>query len=188
MPLSALLTTDDLWHESKGGTARSPFHTSTFGGNTRACAAGLAMLEVLMEERLADRAAASGIHLLDRLRDLQRRQPLIADIRGRGLMIGIEFTSETCGLIKFATGGLINRLSREYFAALAVKQLLTKHGIMTGLTLNNQNVLRLQPPLNIERRHLNYLVESLEATLEALGSFTRAAMRNMPDIIRARFA
>ena len=60
MPLSALLTTDALWRASKGGTARSPFHTSTFGGNTRACAAALATLEVLTEERLTERAAASG--------------------------------------------------------------------------------------------------------------------------------
>jgi len=188
MPLSALLTTDALWRASKGGTARSPFHTSTFGGNTRACAAGLATLEVLTEERLSERAAASGAYLLDQLRALQRRQPLIAEVRGRGLMIGIEFAPATRGLLTLMSGGLINRLSRTFLTSMIIKRLLGKHRIITSFTLNDLNVLRLQPPLNIERGHLDYVVESLEEVLESLGSFSWAAMRHVPDLIRARLA
>jgi putrescine aminotransferase len=186
MPLSALLTTDDLWRASKGGTDRSPFHTPTFGGNTHACAAGLATLEVLVTERLSERAAASGAYLLDQLRALQRRQPLIAEVRGRGLMIGIEFTPATRGLLTLMTGGLINRLSRTFLTGMIIKRLLVKHRIVTSFTLNDLNVLRLQPPLNIERGHLDHVVESLEEVLENLRSFSWAAMRHVPDLIRVR--
>lgn len=188
MPLSALLTTDALWHASKGGTARSPFHTSTFGGNTRACAAGLATLEVLTSERLTERAAALGAYLLDRLRDLQRRQPLIADVRGRGLMIGVEFAPATRGLATFVTGGLIDRLSHEYLTGLILMRLLNQHRVMTAFTLNNPNVLRLEPPLNIKQEHLDYFVASLNETLQKQGSFTRAALRSWRLLLRAHFA
>lgn len=187
MPLSALLTTDALWRASKGGTARSPFHTSTFGGNTRACAAALATLEVLTEERLTERAAASGAYLLDRLRDLQRRQPLIAEVRGRGLMIGIEFAPATRGLATLATRGLLNRLSKSYMSNLVIMRLLNRYRLMTAFTLNNLNVLRLEPPLNIEQEHLDYFVASLDETLQRLGSFTRAALRSWPLLLRAYF-
>ena len=187
MPLSALLTTDVLWRASKGGTARSPFHTSTFGGNTRACAAGLATLEVLTSERLTERAAASGAYLLDRLRDLQRRQPLIAEVRGRGLMIGIEFAPATRGLATFVTGGLVNRLSHDYLTGLILMRLLSQPRIMTAFTLNNPNVLRLEPPLNIRQEQLEYFVISFDETMQNLGSFTWAALRSWPLLLRAYF-
>lgn len=188
MPLSALLTTEDLYSASKGDTPRSPFHTSTYGGNTRACAAGLATLEVIIGERLVERASESGAYLLNRLRDLQRRQPLIADVRGQGLMVGVEFAPATHGLATLATGGLINRLSHDYLTGLIIKRLLTRHRIMTGFTLNNPKVLRLQPPLNVDRRHIDYVVSSLEETLQDIGGFIRETLRSLPDLVRAHRA
>jgi len=188
MPLSALLTTDALWRRGKGGTPLSPFHPSTFGGNTRACAAGLATLEVLLDERLPERAATQGTYLLDQLRHLQRRYALIADVRGRGLMIGIEFAPATRGPLTLITGGRLNQLSHNYLSGLILTDLLTQHHIMTAYTLNNPNVLRLEPPLNIEREHLDYLVASLDNTLKKIGNFTRAALRSWRLLFQAHFA
>jgi putrescine aminotransferase len=185
MPLSALLTTDDLYRAAKGDTERSPFQTSTYGSNTRACAAGIATLQAVVERRLPQRAASAGRYLLDRLQDLQCRQPLIAAVRGRGLMIGIEWAEATRGLATVATSGRLNRLSRDYLAGLVVSRLLRKHRIMTAVTLNNHNVLRLQPPLDVEREHLDFLVARLEETLLDLGSFVREMFRSLPRLIRA---
>jgi len=188
MPISALLTTDSLYRACKGETDRTPFHNPTFGGNTRACAVALATLEVLNEERLPERAAASGAYLIEQLHALKDRQPLIADVRGRGLMIGLEFAPATEGFRSVLTGGLINRLSRHFITSLIIKQLILKHNIITSFTLNDYNVLRLQPPLNIEQEHLDYFVEKLEEVLEDMQSFIQAAVRDLANLVRARLS
>ncbi|MCB0199917.1 MAG: aspartate aminotransferase family protein [Anaerolineae bacterium] len=183
MPLSALLTTDRLYFASKGNTVRTPFHTSTYGGNSRACAVGLAMLEVLIEEDLVQQAHVSGDYFLARLRDVQRRQPLIADVRGSGLMIGVEFVSATRGLATLATAGLVNRLSRDFLSALIIQRMLVHHRVFLGMTLNNSNVIRFQPPLNVEKKYIDYVISTFEETLDFIGSFPRAALRAVPDLV-----
>jgi 4-aminobutyrate aminotransferase len=84
MPLGALVARSDLMKWSAGA------HGSTFGGNPVACAAAIATLD-LVEGSLTANAASVGDLLLTRLRELQTRQPLLTDVRGRGLMIGIDF-------------------------------------------------------------------------------------------------
>jgi putrescine aminotransferase len=188
MPLSALLTSDDLYFASQGASVRTPFHTSTYGGNSRACAVGLAVLELLVQEALPQRALELGQYLHARLCDLQRRQPLIAEVRGRGLMIGLEFAPATRGLATLATGGLINRLAHDGLSALVIQRMLVRHRVFLGITLNNPNVIRFQPPLNTERKHIDYVVSTLEETLNYIGSFPRAGLRAIPDLIKLQRA
>jgi len=98
-------------------------HGSTYGGNPLACAAALAVIDTMQQEDLAARAASLGTQLQQRLRELLESQPLVADIRGRGLMIGIELT--------VPCGELVNK-------ALARKLLIN---VAAG------NTIRLLPPL-----------------------------------------
>jgi 4-aminobutyrate aminotransferase len=84
MPLGALIAGTDVMRWGPGT------HGSTFGGNPVACSAALATLD-LVEGGLVDNAAAMGAVLMDRLAALQRRQPLLTDVRGRGLMVGVDF-------------------------------------------------------------------------------------------------
>lgn len=113
---------------------------STFGGNHLACSAAIAVLNVLENENLIDRAARLGQHLLDTLADV----PQIEEIRGRGLMIGLEFS--------FPIKELRQRLIRE------------EH-ILTGVS-SNPNVLRLLPPLCITKNETTRLVNALRNTLK----------------------
>lgn len=98
LPLSACVASAELmsvWGDSTG----EALHTSTFLGNPLACAAGLAALSVLEDERLPQRAAAIGEAFADGLRELQAAYPnKIADVRGRGLMLGMEMTSPAAAL------------------------------------------------------------------------------------------
>jgi putrescine aminotransferase len=188
LPISALLTTDRLFREAGGGTARTPFHSSTFGGNGRACAAALATLEVMQREDLTTRAEQMGAYLVEKLRALQERQPLIAGVRGRGLLVGIEWAPATRGLRTVFTGGLVNRLSRDFFSGLVMIQLLQRHHIMTAFPLNDPNVLRLEPPLTVERKHIDYVVSCLEKTLQECQSFVAAGLRMQRGILRAVLA
>lgn len=114
---------------------------TTFGGNHLACAAGIAVLDVLKAENLIQHAAVVGESLIPRLKVL----PRVKEVRGRGLMIGIEL---------------------EGAAAPIRKQLLFDHKIFTGSS-SQPNVLRLLPPMTIQLEHLNQFMKALGGILES---------------------
>ena len=130
-------------------------HTSTFGGNPLAMRAGLAALNVLQEEHLAERAKRVGSFLLQELQHLVERHPdYLREARGKGLMIGLEFRDpQYC----------------EY-AILMLKQ----RGFLTAFTLNRPSVLRIQPPLTIPEALVQDFVRQLEQILQEAPSFFRA--------------
>jgi ornithine--oxo-acid transaminase len=117
-------------------------HGSTFGGNPLAAAVGRMALRVLVGERLAERAAAQGEYLGEKLREL--RAPCIAEIRGRGLLLGLEIAA--------AAGS-----ARAFCEKLAERGVLAKD--------THAQVIRLAPPLIVERAELDWLVEQLDAVL-----------------------
>jgi ornithine--oxo-acid transaminase len=117
-------------------------HGSTFGGNQLAAAVGRAALRVLVHERLVERAAEQGAYLFGKLSALGA--PCVADIRGRGLLVGIEIA---------ATAG----------SARAYCERLVERGVLAKDT--HEQVVRLAPPLIVERAELDWLVEQLRAVL-----------------------
>jgi putrescine aminotransferase len=125
-------------------------HTSTFGGNPLACTAALAGLEVLVEEGLVERSRVEGGYMLRRLQEVaSRRSDLIADVRGRGLMIGLEFSMDEVG-------------------ELVVAQLL-KRGVCVAYALNNPKVLRFEPPFIITRDEIDTVVDAVDNSLAETG-------------------
>lgn len=146
MPLSAFLSTPEIWQ----GLEENPFiHSSTFGGNPLACAAGIAAVNVTLEEDLPGQAAATGAYFLDELEGLQRRfaDHLLA-ARGLGLLIGLEFVDTEFGY--------------------AVAAGLFRRGVLVAGTLLNAKTLRIEPALNIPRPVVDEVLEKLEDTLEEL--------------------
>ncbi|MDW7649779.1 MAG: aspartate aminotransferase family protein [Bacillota bacterium] len=163
MPIGAVITTQELWNKAYGGIEKCLLHTSTFGGNTWAAVAGLATLEVIYEEDLCNRAAEMGEHLLSGLRTLQERFPIIRDVRGRGLLVGIEFEQPAKGIMA-KVAGAVNKLSNEYLGAMVAGVLLNQYKIITAYTLNNPNVVRLEPPLMVTREQIDSVLNALEET------------------------
>ena len=104
---------------------------------------------------------------------------------GLGLMIGVEFAPATQGLATLVTAGVVNDLSRRYLTALVVMQLLADHQILSGVCVNNLNVLRLSPALIVEREDLDHFVRSLEASLQSMQSFVHSALQKWPLLLRA---
>lgn len=151
MPLGATIMTPAVASAYSG---RPTLHTSTFGGNPLACRAGLAALEVMEEESLCERAAKAGELLLGGLRGLATQfDDLIAEVRGQGLMIGVEFRED-----KFGGSVIFEMVKRQVIAVY---------------TLNQPKVLRFEPPLNVETEEiesaLQALRESLALTRQRLG-------------------
>ena len=123
-------------------------HSSTFGGNPLAAAAALAAIEVTLEEDLPARALVMGERLMQGLRELADRYPeLIAEVRGRGLLVGLEFTDADIG-------------------AIAISELAAR-GVLTAFGLNNPKVVRLEPPLIVEEVHIQEALEALDHSLKA---------------------
>ena len=110
MPIGAFITTDEIWKKAYGGMEKALLHTSTFGGNAWAAAAGIAAIQVLTEENLPAAAKEKGDYFLERLRGLKERFPLVKDVRGRGLLIGLEF-NQPGGLAARLSGGLTDKLA-----------------------------------------------------------------------------
>ncbi|MDR3589631.1 MAG: aminotransferase class III-fold pyridoxal phosphate-dependent enzyme [Negativicutes bacterium] len=148
MPVGAFTARPAVWEKY----ITAPFlHTSTFGGNPLACAAAIAAINVLQEERLADRAAATGTYFIAALKQLAQDYPeIIREVRGRGLMIGVELTKEGIGGLLLSE--MINR------------------GVLVAYTLNNPKVIRIEPPLNIERGLVDSVVAALAASVEVAQS------------------
>ncbi|HEY6362789.1 MAG TPA: aspartate aminotransferase family protein [Vicinamibacterales bacterium] len=186
MPISAVLTSEEHWKAAHGGTPRSPFQTPTFGGNTRACVAALATLEVLLQGGLIPHAAGLGELLLTRLRELQAKHPLMAEVSGRGLMAGIRFAAPAGGVISSMTGGVLQRLSHDFIAGLFVLELRQTHRILTLSTLNDPTVLRAQPPLVCTHGHVEEFVRALDQTLtEFRDSLSAGLLKHWHLLVRA---
>jgi 4-aminobutyrate aminotransferase-like enzyme len=144
-PIAAYLTTDALAsHFTRPAAA-------TFGGNLVSCRAALATLAYHQRHRLGERSATLGEHLLGRLRELQRRHPAIAEVRGRGLMVGVELRDGTGAPAAALTDALLERLKDD--------------GFLLGKTGPGRNVLTLLPPLIVAAEALDTLVAALDRAL-----------------------
>jgi 4-aminobutyrate aminotransferase-like enzyme len=148
-PLAAVVTTPEIANSFNNGME----FFSTFGGNPVACAAGLAVLDVLEEENLRQHALRLGAHLIEGLKSLQARHALIGDVRGSGLFLGIDF--------------VLDRETREPapLQASYVVNRLRDCGILTGTDGPHHNVIKLRPPLVFSALDAELFVKRLDAIL-----------------------
>lgn len=178
MPVGAFLTTDDIWHESYGGLDTFALHTSTFGGNAWACAAAIASLEYVTRPGFLEEVARKGQLLMDGLKRLQRQYPnVIRDVRGRGLLIGIELGHWFASLLDLPLKGTGSQL----LGSLIAGKLLNQHGIITVYTLNNPKVIRVEPPLTVTDEEIQTFLTSLEAVLKEYKGFPALALQTFGD-------
>lgn len=123
---------------------------STFGGNPVAAAAGLAVLETLDREQLMANASATGSYLRMQLKALSARHACLGDVRGAGLLLGLEVLDSR---------GLLSRERARRF----VNQLAQRHSVLTGTEGPSGAVLKLRPPLVFGREHADLLIKAIEA-------------------------
>jgi putrescine aminotransferase len=144
MPLSAFISTAHIWEVL---VPNPIIHSTTFGGNPLACAAGLAAIEVTLEEDLPGQAASKGDFLLRELGCLQQRYPqVLEEAHGKGLLIGMVFPAQEIGW-KVASG-------------------LFKRGVLVAGTYANARVIRIEPALGISLDLLKEMLDRLEETFE----------------------
>jgi 4-aminobutyrate aminotransferase-like enzyme/Ser/Thr protein kinase RdoA (MazF antagonist) len=152
IPVAAVCTRREIAERM----AETGSYFSTFGGNPVACAAALAVLDVLEDEGLQARARDVGEYLRGALRELATRHEVIGDVRGHGLLIGVELVRD--------------RDTREPDADAAdrVANGLRERGVLVGTTGRADDTLKIRPPLPLEREHADLLVTTLDEVLSGL--------------------
>jgi putrescine aminotransferase len=143
MPAGAVVGTKSVFSRLFG----NPFlHTTTFGGNPLSCAAALATINVLIEERLPERAARIGERMLSGLRRAaENHGNIVIDIRGKGMLIAMEFPNDQLGF--------------------ALSKAMLDRGVLVSGTLVNARVIRIEPPLTLSEEQADYVCNALADSL-----------------------
>lgn len=146
MPVGAVIATEEIFEDF----FPNPFiHTTTFGGNPLSCAAAIATINTLIEDKIPDRAERLGKYLINGLRNVTKKYPtLVKEVRGMGLMIGIEFTDNNIGY--------------------GVSKQLFDKGVLVAGTLINAQTIRIEPPLTIEEKQCDKVCIALDEALMAV--------------------
>jgi 4-aminobutyrate aminotransferase len=150
LPLSGVITRKDLAAKWKTGT-----HGGTYGGNAVACAAGAATVRAIKEENLVANAAARGEQLIGGLRQLQAEFPVIGDVRGLGLMVGVEFTRDG---------------QPDTTTSKAIVKMALESGLMLLTCGTYDNVIRWIPPLVVTESEITEALTIFAAALDTVAA------------------
>jgi ornithine--oxo-acid transaminase len=154
VPVGATLTKEWIFQKVYSSMDRLLVHDSTFGSNAAAMTAGLASLAVIEDEQLVSNAARTGDALREALTAMISEYDLLAEVRGRGLMIGIEFSRPRS--LKLRPGWMALQKARVgLFAQMVVVMLFQRHRILTQVAGDHMEVISLLPPLTIGDAEVN---------------------------------
>ncbi|HKN93754.1 MAG TPA: aminotransferase class III-fold pyridoxal phosphate-dependent enzyme [Thermoleophilaceae bacterium] len=163
MPVAAMVTRRDIFQRAVGTLERSYVHQSTYGRNRLAMAAGLAALRVIERDGLVERSAELSSMLLEGLAELQERYEMVKEVRGRGLMIGIELGAPSSRVAKL-NWRLIHMASGGLFPQLVVIPLHREHGVIT-MAAGKNDVIKLLPPLTLSGPEARGFLDAFDAVL-----------------------
>lgn len=200
IPIGATLSGIDLWQRAYGNIDDFALHTSTFGGGNFAATAALASLDIIQDEHLPDNARQVGTFLRSELEKLAEKYYFIRAVRGRGLMIAIEFHNDMTDGVNSLVRELASRLPinipttyrmlsgkvrthlehaiqelernlEDMFVLRLMTKLSREHGILTFVTANNNRVMRIQPPLILSMQEARKFLAAFNAVCEDLSNF-----------------
>ncbi len=171
VPVGAVLMTEPIYHSVYGSLKRSIIHASTFGENALSMRAGLATLDVLEDERLGERATAKGEALRSRLREALSGYEMVKDVRGLGLLCGIEFSAPRSLALRLAFESFM-AIHPAMFGQIVVMRLFRDHNILTQICGNNHLVLKAAPPLIVEDSQIDRFVAGISGVVKQMHEST----------------
>ncbi|MFD8849351.1 aspartate aminotransferase family protein [Streptomyces sp. NPDC059604] len=165
VPVGATLGKDWIFRRVYSSMDRVLVHSASFGSNAQAMAAGLAVLAVMEDERIVARARRTGDLLRERLGALVDRYELLHEVRGRGLMIGIEFGRPSSLKLR-SRWTMLQAARKGLFAQMVVVPLLRKHRILTQVSGDHMEVIKLIPPLVIGEPEVDRFVTAFTEVMD----------------------
>ena len=161
VPVGAVLTRKRIFDKMFDRMDRAVIHGSTFGKNDLAMAAGIATLEVLKGERVVENAARTGARLLRGLTPLVDQYELVKEVRGKGLMIGVEFGSPSSFKLK-ASWNVLETASKGLFCQLITIPLFKEHKVLTQVAGHGSHTVKLIPALTIDDGDCAWIEEAFD--------------------------
>lgn len=179
--MAAMISRREVYMKAYGNPKKALIHApATFGGLGEACATAIEALHVLYDENLIGNAAVQGAYLISRLNELMVKYPaIIKDVRGQGLMVGLEF-HDFSQTLPFGLRQMVSLLDEKLKGSLCGfvgALLLAQKDTLVAFTEYNRNVIRLEPPLLVQKEHVDQLADALD---ELLG---RGVVRIVKDYI-----
>ena len=183
IPVGAILARRKIHSKVFSGLERAVVHSNTFGMNELAMGAGLAMLEVLEEEDLIANAARMGERFLTGLERFKDRYEMVKDVRGKGLMVAIEFGPPKSLKLK---GGwtALEKVQEGLFAQMVVMGLMHDHLLLTQVSGHRVNIIKFLPPLIIGEDEVDYALDALDKVLAAAHRFPGGLWRMGKDLVK----
>jgi len=170
IPIGAILYSESVYKSVFSRLDRCVVHSSTFGQNTIAMVAGLASLHVIKEENLVEKSARQGEKLLSGLKALQQKSEFITEVRGKGLIIGIEFGSPKSLRLKPAWA-LLHAAENGLFAQAVVMEIYRKHKILCQVAGHHQEIVKLLPPFIITNSEVDRIINAFDHVLRECATF-----------------
>ena len=170
-PISVAITSAALFNKAYGKPDRFDLHSSTYQGNAFSCAAACKTLDIIAQENLIAASKQRGIQLMQGLQQRLQGHPLVREVRGRGLLVGIEFGATGSNWIDKLAPVLVDSVSEIMFGQwIAVK--LLEAGILCQPASSRWNVLRIEPPLTISEQEITQVINTVGDVLDQYQSIT----------------
>ena len=170
VPIGAVLGKRWIHEKVFSSLDRCLVHSTTFGQNALAMTAGLATLHVLRTERIVENAAAMGELLKSKLVALKEKYELVHDVRGKGLMLAIEFGPPRGMKLKMGWS-LLHKVDAGLFPQAILVPLLTDHQVLAQVAGHHMDVIKLLPALVLNEDDVNHIAAALDATIAACHKF-----------------
>ena len=170
VPCGAIVARREIYQKTFSRMDRCVVHSTTFGRNNLAMACGLASLEVLEKEKLVENSARMGELLMQRIDALRAKHSFIKEVRGKGLIIAIEFQEPNELKLKMGWK-LLHKADKVLFTQMVVTRMLSQHRILTQVAGHAMDVMKILPPLMIGEKEVDMFVHALDSVLTECRKF-----------------
>lgn len=175
VPVGAIIAKPKVMDSVFSSMERCVVHSNTFGQNDLAMAVAVASLRVIDEEKLVENAAVQGEYVMRRLREIGATCPFVSEVRGKGLMFGIDFARPKEGIKLKMAWDLLHKMNFGVFGQMVVIPLLQKHRILTQVAGYHTEVIKFLPPITATRQDMDWFLGAMEDVLADAQRFPGAA-------------
>ena len=165
VPVGAIITRPKIMDSVFNSMERCVVHSNTFGQNDMAMAAALASLHVIEEDKLVENAAAMGEYAMTKLRKLGESNAFVSDVRGKGLMFGIDFARPKESFKLKMAWDMLHKMNFGVFGQMIIIPLLQKHRILTQVAGYHTEVIKFLPPMTVTKEDMDWFLTAMEDVL-----------------------
>jgi len=184
VPVGAVIMRPKIMDCLFNSMERCVVHSNTFGQNDMAMAAALATLYVIEEDKLVENAATLGAYTLERLKEIAARCPFVSDVRGKGLMFGLDFARPESNFKLKMAWDMVHKLNAGVFGQMIIIPLLQKHKILAQVAGYHIEVIKFLPTITVTKEDMDWFLKSIDEVLGDTLRFPGAAWETVTGLAK----